>query len=396
MSTNQEIIERSSQVLMNTYGRFPVALVRGEGCFVWDADGKKYLDLVGGIAVNILGHGHPRLVKALTDQASRLIHVSNLYHMLPQVELAEALTRLSFADRVFFCNSGAEANEGAVKLARKYFKKAESPEKYKVVCMENSFHGRTLAMISATGQAKVKKGFEPLVEGFSHVPFGNEEALEKAIDPSTAAVLLEPVQGEGGIHLASPDYLRSVRDLCDRKKILLIYDEVQSGMGRTGKLFAYEHSGVTPHMMTLAKGLAGGVPIGAILATEGVAQAFSPGDHAATFGGNPLVTRAALEVLAVLEEGVLENCRKVGAYFFEGLRRLALKHPVIAEIRGLGLMIGLELSRPGKEIVDRGLGKGLLLNCTQENVLRFVPPLILSREEVDLALKILDELLGGL
>jgi len=395
--SNQSIIERAEKVIMNTYGRFPIALVKGDGCWVYDADGKKYLDLVAGIAVNVLGHSHPRLAKVIAEQAARLIHVSNLYHIPSQIDLAEALTRSSFADRTFFCNSGAEANEGAVKLARKYFDQTGSPEKFKVVCMENSFHGRTLAMISATGQAKVKKGFDPMVEGFTHVPFGNYSALEKAVDDETAAVLLEPVQGEGGVRLAASEYLKDVRSLCDRKKLLLIYDEVQSGVGRTGKLFAYEHSGVAPDIMTLAKGLAGGVPIGALLATEEVARAFSPGDHAATFGGNPLATRTALEVLKILEEGALENCRNAGTHFLAGLDDLKKKHPsTIQDVRGLGLMIGVELSKPGKEIVDRGLEKGLLLNCTQEKVLRFVPPLIISKGEVDHALSILDELLKSL
>jgi acetylornithine/N-succinyldiaminopimelate aminotransferase len=392
--TNSSIIDRASKVLMNTYGRLPIALVRGEGCWVWDAEGKKYLDLVGGIAVNCLGHCHPQWLKVLAEQASQLTHVSNLYHILPQIELAEVLTNISFADRVFFCNSGAEANEAAVKLTRKYFKSIGLPERYQVICMENSFHGRTLAMISATGQAKVKKGFEPMVEGFSHVPFGDLAALEKAIGPKTAAILLELVQGEGGVQFASEDYLRGVRELCDRKKILLIYDEVQTGVGRTGKFFAYEHSKIAPDLLTLAKGLAGGLPIGALLATEKIAEVFQPGDHAATFGGNPLVTRVAREVISILREGgILKNCEEVGNYFLMQLGELQKKHPQIISVRGRGLMIGVELQSPGKELVLRGLEKGLLLNCTQEKVLRFVPPLILSREEVDFAINILDELL---
>src|SRR4030095_8424163 len=391
--SNQSIIDRAGKVIMDTYARLPIALVKGEGSWVYDADGKKYLDLVGGIAVNVLGHSHPRLVKVIGEQAGELIHVSNLYHIPHQVELAEALTKICFADRAFFCNSGAEANEGAVKLARKYFDETGSPEKYKVICMENSFHGRTLAMISATGQAKVKKGFDPLVEGFTHVPFEDLAALEKAVDPETAAVLLEPVQGEGGVRPASAEYLKAVKNLCEQKKLLLIYDEVQSGMGRTGKIFAHEHSGVAPDIMTLAKGLAGGVPIGAILATEEVARVFHPGDHAATFGGNPLATRAALEVLKILQEGVLENCQRVGGYFLEGLKGLQKKHPsLISEVRGLGLMIGAELKKTGKDLVDQGLEKGLLLNCTQEKVLRFVPPLILTQEEAGHALKVLSEM----
>jgi predicted acetylornithine/succinylornithine family transaminase len=327
------------------------------------------------------------------EQAKELIHVSNLYFNPPMVELAELLIQNSFASRVFFCNSGAEANEGAVKLARKYFKKKGQPGRFRMITMQNSFHGRTLAMISATGQEKVKKGFEPMVEGFSQVPYGDLASLEKAITSETAAVLLELVQGEGGVVFATDDYLKRVRALCDRHGILLIYDEVQTGMGRTGKLFAYEHSGVIPDILTLAKGLAGGVPIGAILAKEEVAQAFEPGNHAATFGGNPLAARAALEVIRILQEELLQNCQEVGVYFLERLRVLQKKHSQISEVRGQGLMIAIELKESGKEIVSKAMEKGVLLNCTQERVLRFVPPLILSKEEVDFAIKNLDEII---
>ncbi len=400
MTSNQSIIDRASQVLMNTYARFPITLVRGEGSWVWDIEDKKYLDLVAGIAVNALGHNHSRLLKVLREQASELIHVSNLYYNLPQVKLAEALTRLSFADQAFFCNSGAEANEAAVKLTRKFFKKNGEPERYQVICMQNSFHGRTLAMLSATGQSKVQKGFEPLVEGFSHVPFGDLAALEKAIQPQTAAILLEPVQGEGGVVFASEDYLRGVRKLCDEKNILLIFDEVQSGMGRTGKLFAYEHSGVTPDIMTLAKALAGGLPIGALLATQKVAEAFQPGDHAATFGGNPLVTRVALEVLDILvgAEGnlpLLKYVQEVGDYFLKQLLGLKQKHASIVDVRGKGLMLAMELQQSGKEVVQKGMAEGLLLNCTQDKILRFVPPLIISRAEIDFAIHVLDKILSS-
>ncbi len=389
------LIQRSSQVLMNTYGRFPLVLVKGQGSWVWDEDGKKYLDLVAGIAVNVLGHAHPRMLSAIQDQAAKLIHVSNLYHIPSQVELAEALTRSSFADRVFFCNSGAEANEGAVKLARKYFKTKGEPQKYKVITLENSFHGRTLAMISATGQEKYQKGFEPKVDGFVHVPWNNLEAMESAITPETAAILIEPIQGEGGIQVASSEYLKGIRSLCQKHNLLLIYDEVQTGVGRTGTFFAHEFSGVTPDILTLAKGLAGGVPIGALLATEEVAQAFSPGDHAATFGGNPLATRVALEVFQVLQEEILQNCQIVGSYFLEKLSELKSRHTVIQEVRGRGLMLGIELEIPGKDLVLRAMEKGLLINCTHENVLRFVPPLILKKEEVDWAVDVLEQLLIG-
>lgn len=393
---SQQIIDRANQVLMPTYTRFPIVLAKGEGCWVWDVEGKKYLDLVGGIAVNCLGHADPRLQKVISEQASKLVHISNLYYNLPQIELAELLVQSSFADQIFFCNSGAEANEGAIKLTRKYFKKKNLPEKYEVICMQNSFHGRTLAMISATGQSKIQKGFEPLVEGFIHVPFGDFEAIQKKINSKTAAIFLEPIQGEGGVQFPPEGYLKKVRELCDEKGLLLIYDEVQTGIGRTGTLFAYEQFGVVPDILTLAKGLAGGLPIGAILATEKVSKSFEPGDHAATFGGNPLVTRVAKEVLSILQEEVLQNCKEVGKYFLEKLLGLKKKYPVIQEIRGKGLMIGVELKKPGKDLVLRGLEKGVLLNCTQEKVLRFIPPLTLSKQEVDFAIEVLDQLFEGL
>ncbi|MBL7685780.1 MAG: acetylornithine transaminase [Deltaproteobacteria bacterium] len=389
---NQSIVQRASQVLMNTYGRLPIALARGEGCWVWDYDGNKYLDLVAGIAVNVLGHSHPRLTQVISDQANKIIHTSNIYHILPQVELAERLTQISFADRVFFCNSGAEANEGAVKLTRKYFKKKNQAHRYQVICMSNAFHGRTLAMINATGQEKYLKSFLPPVEGFLHVPYGDLKALEEKMDDSVAAVMLEVVQGEGGVVLASNDFLKQVRKLCDQKGALLIFDEVQTGVGRTGTYFAYEHSQVIPDIMTLAKGLAGGIPIGALLAKESV-SVFEPGDHAATFGGNPFCTRVALEVLQILKEGVLDHSQKVGEYFFNELKKLAQTSSIIQEVRGQGLMLGIELKVPGKDYVTQALSKGLLINCTHENVIRLVPPLILSQSEVDFAMKVLAEVL---
>lgn len=379
---------------MNTYGRFPVLIEKGEGCWLWDVEGKKYLDLVAGIAVNCLGHSHPEIVKVVSEQIKILTHTSNLYHTAPGIELAELLVKSSFADRVFFCNSGAEANEGAVKLVRKYFKKKGQAEKVEIITMLNSFHGRTLAMISATGQEKVKKGFEPLMPGFSHVPYNDLNALEKAISPQTAAVMLELIQGEGGVVFANLDYLKAVRELCDKKDLLLIYDEVQTGMGRTGKLFAYEHSGVKPDILTMAKALAGGLPIGAILAKEEIAQAFEPGDHAATFGGNPFVTRVAKKVIEILQSGLLQSSKEMGDYFMHKLLKLKDKYKLISEVNGQGLILGVTLTLPGKEVVMKGLEKGLLLNCTQEKVLRFVPPLLISKEEVDFAVIKLDEIFG--
>lgn len=391
---NTQIVELGRQYVMNTYGRLPMAIVRGQGARVWDADGREYLDFLGGLAVNSLGHCHPRVVQALKAQSETLLHVSNLYWIEPQVHLAKVLVENSFADKVFFCNSGAEANEGAIKLARKYAKKAWGPEKYEILTMEKSFHGRTLATVTATAQPKYQKDFEPLPQGFRYVPFGDLKALEQAIGPHTCAIMVEPVQGEGGVNFAEPSFWEGLGKLAKEKELLLIFDEVQCGLGRTGKLFAYEHYGAAPHIMTLAKALGGGVPIGAMLATEEVAAAFSPGDHASTFGGNPLVTAAGLAVMDVLlNDGILSHCREIGAYFMGHLRRLEEKHAMIKQVRGLGLMLACELDRDGSPLVASCLEKGLIVNCTAGNVLRFLPPLIINREDVDQAAEILDQVL---
>jgi len=381
-----------------TYSRFPIALVRGKGCRVWDHEGQKYLDFFGGLAVDNLGHSHPRLVQAISAQARRLIHVSNLYYTIPQIELARELVRRSFADRVFFCNSGSEANEAAIKLARKYSQEKRRPRGYEIITMENSFHGRTLASLTATGQRKYQKGFEPLVPGFRHVPYDDLAAVQKAIGEKTCAVMVEPIQGEGGVRVPSPGYLRGLRRICSRKGLLLILDEVQTGMGRTGKLFAYEHEGIEPDILTLAKALAGGVPMGAMLAKEEVARSFTPGSHASTFGGNPLACSAALATLRTLrDEGLVENAAKMGGYFLGRLQRLKGKYPFIKEVRGKGLMLALELTPnlaiEGKDIVRRCLERGLMINCTAETVIRFLPPLIVTREEIDEALAILEGVL---
>lgn len=394
-----KIIEDSERYLMHTYNRFPVVLRKGRGTRVWGADGKEYIDFVGGVAVNVLGHCHPRVVIALQKQAQRLLHVSNLYHIEQQVKLAKLLASHSFADRVFFCNSGAEANEAAIKLARKYAKEhfgAQSRERYEIITALNSFHGRTLATITATGQEKFQKGFEPLVPGFRHVPFNDSEALEAAVTRSTCAVMLEPIQGEGGIKLPGEGYLKRVRELCDRHDLLLIFDEVQTGIGRTGKLFAYEHYGITPDIMTLAKGLGGGAPIGAMLATERVASSFKPGNHASTFGGNPLVCAAALATLeTVLEDGfILDHCNRMGLYFLDRLQQLKDYHQQITEVRGKGLLIGMELTRDGMPIVNACLERGVLINCTGGgNVLRFLPPLTVEEKDIDHVVSVLDEVL---
>ncbi|GAB6178859.1 acetylornithine transaminase [Desulfotomaculum defluvii] len=392
---NQEIMAMGQQYVMNTYGRLPMALVKGKGAWVWDAEGRQYLDFVSGIAVNSLGHTHPRVVEAINKQAQTLLHCSNLYWIESQVKLAKLLVENSCADKAFFCNSGAEANEGAIKLARKYAKQHYGPEKYEIITATNSFHGRTLATITATGQTKYQKGFEPLPQGFTYVPFNDLNALEQALGPHTCAVMLEPVQGEGGVIPADPSYLMGVKRLCEEKGLLLIFDEVQSGLGRTGKFLAYQHYGVEPDIMTLAKALGGGFPIGAMLAKDHVAKVFQPGDHASTFGGNPLASSAALAAMeTLLQEGVLENAQAIGDYFKDKLSSLKNKFSYVKEVRGLGLILGVELTIEGKDIVARCLEQGLLINCTNVNVLRFLPPLIINRDEVDQALDILIGAMG--
>jgi predicted acetylornithine/succinylornithine family transaminase len=381
-----------------TYKRFPVAFVSGEGARLRDADEAEYLDFVAGLAVCNLGHCHPKVVEAIRGQAGKLIHVSNLFHIAPQAELARLLCENSFADKAFFCNSGAEANEAAIKVARKFFseKSEKGLIKSRIISMEKSFHGRTMAAMAATGQRKIQKGFEPLLEKFTYVPFNDLEAVKGAIDAKTAAVLVEPIQGEGGVNLPDGGYLKELKALCKEAGVLLIFDEVQVGMGRTGKLFAYENYNVTPDIMTLAKGLAGGVAIGAMLATDEVAAAFGPGSHASTFGGNPLAAAAGTAaVRATLEDGVLENCTKVGEYLFKKLNGLKGEFSFIKEIRGMGLMAGMELDIPGAEIVRKCLEEGLLINCTGETVLRFLPPLIITEPDVDEMIGILKGVLRG-
>jgi len=390
----QEIIKKADQVIAKTYKRFPIVIAKGKGCKLWDTDGKKYTDFVAGIAVCNLGHAHPQVSKALCMQADTLFHVSNLYYTIPQVDLAYWLTENSFADRVFFCNSGAEANEAAIKLARKYSKEKGESGRYRIISMEHSFHGRTMATLSATGQDKIKQGFEPVLEGFDYVPFSDISALRGTIGPSTCAVLIEPIQGEGGVRCPDPDYLKAVRQVCDDTGILLIFDEIQTGMGRTGRLFAYEHFGITPDIMTLAKALANGLPIGAMLAREEVADAFGPGSHASTFGGTPVVTAASLEVVRVLsEENIIDHCRTIGGYFKDRLSWLKDRHEVIEDVRGLGLLLGMKLRMEGDQIVASCMEKGFLINCIQGNILRFIPPLIIEKQEIDALIACLDEIL---
>jgi len=393
----KEIIEESARYLMNTYSRQPVVLRKGRGIKVWGADGKEYLDFVGGIAVNVLGHCHPRVVIAIQKQAQRLLHVSNLYHIEPQIKLAKLLCAKSFADKIFFCNSGAEANEAAIKLARKYAKESYGQNKYEIITALNSFHGRTMATLTATGQEKFQKGFEPLMPGFRYVEFNTIDDLKSAINENTCAVMLEPIQGEGGVKIPSVDYLKEVREICNDNNILLILDEVQTGMGRTGKLFAYEHYGIKPDIMSLAKGLGGGFPIGAMLATDKIASAFQPGSHASTFGGNPLACAAALAALeTILEDGfILDNCIRMGSYFLKRLGQLKDYYPEkILDIRGKGLLVAMEINTDGTSIVNACLERGALINCTSGNVLRFMPPLIVEEGEIDKLVDILEEVLG--
>jgi acetylornithine/N-succinyldiaminopimelate aminotransferase len=385
-------MSRSKQVFLNTYTRQPMVLVRGEGARLWDLDGKEYLDFLAGIAVCNLGHAHPRIAAAVSAQMQELVHVSNLYYTIPQIELAQRLIELSFADRVFFGNSGAEANEGAIKLCRRYSREKFGQGRYKFICAQNSFHGRTLATLSATGQEKFWQGFEPMLPGFAFVPFNDLGAMEQAIDAQTCAILVEPVQGEGGVKIPAPDYLPGLRRLCDQHQLLLVLDEIQVGLGRTGKLFAYEHFDFRPDIITLAKALANGLPIGALLVNEEAARGFVPGTHASTFGGGPVVTAAALAALEILAQpDFLEEVTAKGEYFKNGLRQLQARYNFIKEVRGLGLIIGVEIDGDGVPLVEACRKKGALINCTQGNVLRFLPPLIISREEIDRMLSILDE-----
>ena len=380
----QDLKDNAARYLMQTYTRQPISIVRGRGAKVYDMEGREYLDFVGGIAVNLLGHGHPDLVQAIQQQAAQLIHVSNLYYTEPQVTLAKILVEHSFADRAFFCNSGAEANEAAIKLARRYAHMKYGESRFEIITMKNSFHGRTLAMITATGQDKVQKGFEPLMPGFSYAPFNDMAAIEAMAGERTAGIMLEPVQGEGGVHVAGREYLTRLREFCTTHDILLIFDEVQTGMGRTGTLFAYEQLGVAPDIMTLAKGLGGGVPIGACLAKESVASAFSAGAHASTFGGNPLACAAAVAVCRALLEGhVLDRVKPMGDYLANALTECKARHHVVRDIRGIGLLQGMELDIDAKTVVAEALSRGVLINAAGERVLRFVPPLTITTQEID-------------
>ncbi len=379
------------------YGRSPLVIVRGEGMHLWDADGKRYLDFVAGISVANLGHCPPKPLAALEAQAKLLWHASNLYHTVPQAKLAAWLTGHSFADRVFFSNSGAEANEAALKMARKRSNDLHGPGRFEVIAANNSFHGRTFATLSATGQEKVHAGFEPMVPGFAHVPYGDLDAMALAIRPATCAIIVEPVQGEGGVHVPPPGYLTGVRQLADDAGLTLIFDEVQSGLGRCGALWGYQRFDVEPDVMTLAKSLGSGLPIGAALARESVAQHFTKGSHGSTFGGNPIACAAALATCEELVERKLpERARELESVMEKGLRALAAKHDVIRTVRGLGLIWGAELAVEGAPVVDACRERGLLINLIQGRVLRFLPPLIVSEEQIAEMFTTLDAALTAL
>ena len=392
--TSQEIIDLNNQYLCQTYARYPVAFVRGEGCKLWDAEGKEYLDLFASLAVMNLGQCHPAVVKAVQEQVATLTHISNLHHTVPQARLAELLCKNSFGDKVFFCNSGAEANEASIKLARKYGVDKRDG-RYEIITVLGSFHGRTMATIAATGQEKVRQGFGPVLEGFRYVAYDDLAAMEAAVSEKTIAILVEPILGEGGVVIPQPGYLKGVRDICDRHGLLLIADEVQVGIGRTGTLFAYEHTGIEPDIMPLAKALGGGIPVGAMVARAEVAESLSLGSHGSTFGGNAVACAAGVAVIeTLLNDGVLENCQKMGAYFLSKLQVLKDKFSFITEVRGQGLILGAELDRDGADIATSCLEEGLLINCAAGKVLRFIPPLIVTKDEIDHGMDILEKVLA--
>jgi acetylornithine/N-succinyldiaminopimelate aminotransferase len=388
------VARAADRVLFRNYKRAPVAFSHGRGVRLFDLEGREYLDFIGGIAVSSLGHAHPALVAAVAAQVARYIHVSNLYQIPEQVAAAERLTAVSGLPRAFFCNSGAEANEAAIKLARKRAKSALGAGSYEILVTDNSFHGRTLATVAATGNPRYQAGFEPLPAGFRFVPFDDLAAMRSAVTNATCAILVEPVQGEGGILRPSDGYLPGLRALCDEKRLLLVLDEVQTGIGRTGKMFAYQHAGIRPDVVTIAKGVAGGVPAGVVLATEEAAAHFVPGDHGSTFGGNALASAAICAVLDAIErEGLVENAQTSGERLAAGLERLRATHPILLEVRGAGLLVGADLSIDAAPVVEACLARGLLVNAVRPKTLRFAPPLIVSPAEVDRALEILDEAL---
>ena len=389
--TTQETIELFDKYVIANYGRLPRVITKGEGCYLYDADGNKILDMFPGWAVSGLGHCHPRVVEALRKQAGELLHIDNTFYSEPQGMLAKLLSERAFGGKCFFCNSGAEANEAALKLARLH----TAQEKYKFITAEGSFHGRTFATVTATAQPKYHEGFLPLLPGFTYVPFNDIEALESAFGDEVAAVMVEPIQGEGGINIATAEYLQAIRRLCDENGAVMILDEVQTGIGRTGKWFGYQHFDVEPDIITMAKALGGGVAIGAMMAKEEIAASLVPGKHASTFGGNSLACAAGVAVIEAIEEDkLLQNAAEMGQYAKDKLEQLKQKHFVIDSVRGIGLMIGVQLTSPGSGIVDKCLEKGLRINCTSGTVLRFMPAMITTKEQIDQAIEILDSAMG--
>jgi acetylornithine/N-succinyldiaminopimelate aminotransferase len=390
MATTQEIIDLYNQYVIGNYKRLPLAAVRGEGAYLWDADGKRYLDFFSGWAVTGVGHCHPRLVEAIARQAGMLMYMPNTWYSEPQARLAEWIAKTGFGGKTFFCNSGAEANEAAIKLARIHTDKG----KYKIITFENGFHGRTFAAITATAQPKYQQGFQPLVPGFMYAPLNDLAAVEKLVDEETCAIMVEPIQGEGGVNLCDPEWLRALRDLCDQRGMVLVFDEVQTGVGRCGTWWGYQTTGIVPDIMTMAKQLGGGTAIGAMCAKPPVADSLVPGTHASTFGGNPLAAAAGCAVFEIIrDENLLENAQQQGAYLRQRLLELKQETPMVTEVRGAGLMIGVELAQNGADLVNQCLAKGLYVNCTHDTVLRIMPPLTITREQVDEGLAILADAL---
>src|SRR5208337_1839578 len=388
--TYQEIVEREQKYLLNTYARYPIAMARGKGVYLYDVEGKRYLDLLSGLGVNALGHAHPRIVKVIRDQATKVIHLSNLYYNEYQGRLAEKLCSKSGLDRAFFSNSGTEAIEGALKLVRAAGHATGGPEKSMVIALDNSFHGRTMGALALTAQPKYRQDFEPMLEGVRFVPLNDIEALRAAMDDKVCGIVLEPIQGEGGIHVTSPEFLRACREAADQQHAALIFDEIQCGMGRTGQLFAFQHFGVMPDVVCIAKPMAAGFPMGAFLSKDHLAQYITPGRHGTTFGGGPLACRIALEYLAILEEEkLLEQVRRVGAYFTQKLQELVTKFSIATEVRGVGMIQALQLTVPGKPVLEGAMADGLLFNITQDTVVRLLPPFLLEEKHVDAGMRIL-------
>ncbi len=394
--TTKTLLDMANRYLFQNYGRAPLCLVRGEGARVWDTDGKEYLDFVAGIAVDALGHSHPKIVGAIREQATALLQVSNLYQIPSQIHLAKLLCEHSLADRAFFCNAGAEANEAAIKLARKYASQTRSTDCYEIITMQGAFHGRTYGALSATPNDKYQHGFGPLVPGFKYVPYGDIKAVERAIDNRPAAILVEPIQGEGGVNMPPDDYLAGLRRICDASGALLIVDEIQTGMGRTGRFWAYQHSGIEPDVMTLAKALASGIPIGAMVAKEFCAKVMVAGTHGTTFGGNPFSTTVGVATMTtMLEDKLPDRADRVGSYLMARLRDMAARVPAIKSVRGKGLLVGIDIDRPAGAVVSACRDRGLLVLTAGDQILRMTPPLIIDEADVDHALAIVEASLSG-